>query len=127
MSHLSLRVFSLKYFVFVAFLAISPSLLMAQQEPPRRAGSSILDDTTRNVYGPKTSRWTTQQDLFENRPNYQPLDTVLTNYHRWTYVQRFNNFYKDLGVMGTALSPIFPVVPSTTIGANSGCTAYEPY
>ncbi len=113
----------------MAILAFSPAFLKAQQDSfsGRRAGSSILDDTTRNVYGPQTSRWTTEQELFENRPNYRPLDTVIANYHRWTYVQRFNNFYKDLGVMGTALSPIFPVAPTTTIGANSGFTAYDPY
>src|SRR6185436_17640732 len=101
MSHLSLRVFARNFLLFVAFLAFSPAFLMAQGDTGRRAGSSILDDTTRNVYGPHTSRWTTEQDLFENRPNYRPLDTLVNNYHRWTYVQRFNNFYKDLGVMGT--------------------------
>src|SRR5947208_2268049 len=103
MSHLSLRVFSWKFFVFITFFGVLPALSVAQ-DTGRRAGSSILDDTTRNVYGPNTSRWTTEQELFQNRPNYRPLDTLVANYHRWTYVQRFNNFYKDLGVMGTALS-----------------------
>lgn len=61
-----------------------------------------------------------------NRPNYRPLDTTITNYHRWTYVQRFNNFYQDLGAMGTALNPIFAQAPPT-IGATNGFSVYAPY
>lgn len=70
--------------------------------------------------------WTTEQELFENRPNYRPIDTTIANYHRWTYVQLFNNYYKDLGIAGTALSSIFPQAPET-IGVSPGYTAYEPY
>ena len=103
----------------------------AQQTQPsepseRRVGSQIVDDSTRNIYGPTTTRWTTEKDIFSNRENYRPVDTTINNYHRWTYVQRFNNFYKDLGVSGTALSPIFPVAPSL-IGASTGYTVYDPY
>ena len=123
MTPLSLHVFLRKFLFFTAFAACLPFAAMAQ---PGRAGSSILDDTTRNVYGPTTSMWTTEQDLFANRPNYKPLDTALTNYHRWTYTQRFNYMYQDLGVMGTAMNSIFPIAPST-IGANSGFTAYQLY
>lgn len=89
-------------------------------------GSTIVDDSTKNIYGPKTALWITERDLFYNKKNYQPLDTLLTNYHRWTYTQRLNNFYQDLGNMGTALNPIFPVI-SSTIGASSGFKAYELY
>ncbi|MBY0433687.1 MAG: putative porin [Cyclobacteriaceae bacterium] len=85
-----------------------------------------MDDSTKNIYGPNTSKWTTESDLFVNRPNYRPLDTTITNYHRWTYVQRFNNFYQDLGAMGTALNPIFAQAPSI-IGATNGFSVYAPY
>lgn len=87
-------------------------------------GSQIVDDSTKNVYGPKTTLWTTEQDVFINKSNYRPLDTTLTNYHRWTYVQKFNNRYQDLGNVGTALNPIFPIL-STTIGANPGYQTYS--
>lgn len=91
-----------------------------------RKNSAIVDDSTKNVYGPKTTKWTTEDDMFRNRVKYVSLDTSLTNYHRWTHIQRLNNYYKDLGNVGTALSPIFPTIPGV-IGVSSGFTSYEPY
>jgi len=93
---------------------------------PSRVGSTIVDDSTKNVYGPTTTMWTTEADLFNNKPNYRPLDTAVDGYDRWTYVQHYNNMYQDLGVMGTALNQIFPVTPDI-IGATSGFNAYRPY
>ncbi|MBS1545090.1 MAG: hypothetical protein JST14_15750 [Bacteroidetes bacterium] len=128
MSPLSLRVF-LRY--FIVFLALwGPLVAVAQRrqqiKDESRRGSSIIDDTTRNVYGPQTSMWTTEDEIFMNRAVYRPLDTTIHNYHRWMFTERFFNKYKDLGVMGTALSPIFPQV-GTMIGAHSGFYGYEPY
>ncbi len=98
------------------------------KQPARRPGhSQIVDDSTKNVYGPTTTLWTTEGNLFYDvKTRYQPVDTSIINYHHWTYVSRFNNFYKDLGNNGTALSPIFPQVFGS-IGANSGFTCYAPY
>jgi hypothetical protein len=89
-------------------------------------GSQIVDDSTKNVYGPKTTLWISEADLFQNKKKYQPLDTNMSNYHRWTYVQRFNNYYQDLGNVGTALNPLFPTV-NETIGATPGYSVYSPY
>ena len=127
MSLLSLHV-NLPRFLWLAFLLVSISAIAQRQKviTAPRTGSSIVDDSTKNVYGPATTLWTTEKDLFYNRPNYRPLDTAIHNYHRWTYVQRFNNYYKDLGVVGTAMSSIFPLVPSV-IGATAGFQVYEPY
>ena len=120
---LSLRVFL--RFVFYILLLLTPWVSLAQKKPYQpRVGSSIVDDTTKSVYGPQTSKWTTEEDIFYNRNNYRAIDTSMINYHRWTYVQKSNNFYKDLGNVGTALSPIFPQVPST-IGASSGFTSFD--
>jgi hypothetical protein len=89
-------------------------------------GSQVVDDSTRNVYGPKTTKWITENKIFQNKADYQPLDTLLTNYHRWTYVQSFNNFHQDLGNVGTSLNLIFPSAPST-VGASSGFQTYAPF
>jgi len=94
--------------------------------PKKRTYSKIINDSSKNVYGPKTTRWITETDLFYNKTYYKPLDTAVNNFHRWTYVQRLNNTVQDLGNMGTALNPIFPLV-STTIGANPGFHAYDAY
>ena len=90
--------------VFAAFshLAYAQDPLAPPPQAPSASGGSILDDSTKNVYGPKTCLWTTEQDLFKNRANYRHLDTTIFNYHRWTYTQHSNYLYKDLGVNGTA-------------------------
>ena len=91
-----------------------------------RVGSKVIDDSTKQIYGPKTSTWITEKEIFENKVNYHPIDTSIFNYHRWTYVQRLNNTYKDLGFVGTALNSIFPLL-SATIGVSPGYSVYEPY
>lgn len=153
-SDLFLRVFSKSYLYIILFAGIS-ALAFSQEKPadvkrtriqaldtikrtvsqpvqkpdagtPTGRGSQILDDSTKNVYGPKTTLWTTEQSFFFNKPLYQPLDTTLSNYHRWTHVQLLNNTSQDLGNVGTALNPIFPSVP-TTIGADPGYHSYVHY
>lgn len=113
--------------LFLLALVVWPCFVSAQ-EPERkpRIGSVILDDSTRNVYGPRTTLWTTERDVFFNRARYQPIDTSIINYHRWVYFHRFNYFYKDLGNNGTALSPIFPQLPDQ-IGITLGISVYEPF
>ncbi len=106
-------------------LTASGQRTRTKKETPR-TGSSIIDDSTKMVYGPETTKWTTEAELFKGHPKYKPLDTTLQEYHRWTYVQKFHNFYQDLGVMGTAMNEIFPSSPSL-IGATSGFKSYNPY
>jgi hypothetical protein len=89
-------------------------------------GSKFVDDSTKNVYGPKTTLWTSEKNIFYNTPTYYTLDTAINNYHRWTHIQQLANFYKDLGNVGTAMNPIFPVI-SSTIGITSGFSSYNPY
>jgi len=128
MSPVSLRVILPRILCFLAvFVAFSVKAQRQKTDDSGpRMGSTIVNDSLQNVYGPHTSMWTTEQELFTNRPNYRPLDTAVNNYHRWTYVQRLNYEYKDLGVVGTALSPIFPHAPSS-IGAWSGFDSFEQY
>ena len=98
----------------------------AQDEPTRnqRRGSQIVNDSTKQIYGPKTTLWITENEIFLNKKQYHPLDTLLSNYHRWTYIQRFNNFFQDLGNVGTALNQLYPVA-NETIGATPGYSVYS--
>jgi len=97
-----------------------------QQLEKSRIGSSVVDDSTRNPYGPNTSRWTTEREMFTAKTNFRPLDTSINNYHRWTYVQKSANLYHDLGNNGTALNPVFPIIPAN-IGASAGWNGFAPY
>jgi len=100
--------------------------LMAQDQPASRKGSRIIDDTTKQVYGPKTSRYYFEKDVFFNRQTFHKIDTVIRNFHRYNYVQRNNNLYQDLGNIGTSIRSIYYQVPDV-IGATSGFQSYDMY
>lgn len=119
----------LKSFLIMGTILVGMTAEAQRQRGPKpapRVGSSIVDDSTKMVYGPETTKWTTEADIFKGRRNYRPLDTAINEYQRWTYVQRHQNFYQDLGVVGTALNEIYPTTPSI-IGATSGFKSYTPY
>ena len=115
-----------KILTFIAIVLPLAQALSQNTDRKSRVGSKVIDDSTKQIYGPKTSRWITEKEIFENKVQYHPIDTSILNYHRWTYVQRLNNYYKDLGVVGTALNSIFPLLTST-IGVSPGYSVYEPY
>jgi len=94
--------------------------------PAKRTRSKIVNDSAKAVYGPKTTLSTTGQEIFENKKSYQQLDTAIINLHRWDFVRKYENKYQDLGNVGTALNPIFPII-SGTIGATSGFKVYDLY
>jgi len=121
-----LHVHFLRRLTLLAGLVFLNLAVIAQDEEPRRRGSQIIDDTTKQVYGPKTSRYYFEDDVFLNRPVYHFIDTAIRNFHRFTYVQRHNNFYQDLGNIGTAIHPIYYQVPDV-IGVTSGFGSYDLY
>ncbi len=100
---------------------------MAQEEEDRpRVGSRIIDDTTRQIYGPTTSRYFTKDEIFYNRWQAYPIDTVIRDFHRFGYVDWNENKYQDLGNIGTAIIPIYPGPPQL-IGLRSGFDTYDLY
>ncbi len=111
----------------VYIILFLPLLVVAQEEDrfPRR-GSRIIDDSTRQVYGPQTSRVFTYYDLFYDRWETRPVDTVIQDFHRFGAVERSRYRFQDLGNIGTALRPVLPVV-TDRIGATSGLDAYDVY
>jgi hypothetical protein len=90
-----------------------------------RTGSLILDDSTKNVYGPTTTMWMSERDYFTGQGRYRPLDTAIRDFHRWMRVQQLDNMYHDLGNNGTAMNSIFPEAGET--GADPGYKAYSQY
>jgi hypothetical protein len=101
----------------------------AQDDPevkgPRR-GSRVIDDTTKQIYGPNTSRYFFEEDVFFNRETRYAIDTLIKNFHRYNYVQRFNYRYQDLGNIGTAIRPLYYENPDV-IGKRSGMYVYDLY
>ena len=122
---LFLRVHFLR-FILLCIAIGSFHVSRAQNDAPARRGSRIIDDTTKQVYGPKTSKYYYEKDVFLNRITYHPIDTSIQNFHRYNYVQWHNNLYQDLGNIGTSITPLFYQVPDM-IGITSGFNSYNLY
>ncbi len=91
------------------------------------AFSQITDDSSKLVYGPATTRIIYERDLKDNLPvGEHELDTSLFELENFVAYDRLNRAYQDLGNNGTAISPIFPLLPST-IGKTSGFHSYDYY
>ena len=88
--------------------------------------AQILDDTTKQVYGPTTTEYTYEYHIKYNDPKVYPLDTVIRNQHRYTYVNAGGNKYQDLGNNGTAIRPLYYQIPDQ-IGLRSGFHSFDHY
>lgn len=88
--------------------------------------SGGIDDSTKVIYGPKSTRYVLEDDIFNNRRKLYTVDTTMDDVHRYTYVQRSQNQYQDLGNLGTAMRPVFVQVPQQ-LGAQTGYYVFAPY
>jgi len=103
--------------LFILFLLlVSPCGVVAQ----------ILDDSTKNVYGPSTTRYALENDVFNNREILYTVDTLLDGFQNFSFLQRNGNLYQDLGNLGTPMRPVF-FSPSRQIGAQLGMDVFTPY
>ncbi len=91
-----------------------------------RINGSVIDDSTKMIYGPTTTRFILESDVLNNRRKLYTVDTVLGEGHRYNFVQRSGNRLQDLGNLGTALRPVFYEEPQQ-IGAQTGYYVYSPY
>jgi len=87
---------------------------------------TLLDDSTKMVYGPNTSLHFFEKDIKRNRLQVFPQDTVLNNFHNYDPVAKSGWKYQDLGNIGSATTPIFYQIPEV-IGTRSGYSAYDLY
>ncbi|GLU52037.1 putative porin [Dyadobacter frigoris] len=90
-------------------------------------GGALLDDSTKTIYGPKTTLHFYENDIINNRDSVRYLvDTLLPDFNRWTPVDRSYGKLVDLGNTGTATRNLF-FQPRQDIGAQLGMRAYDPY
>ncbi|MEL6537804.1 MAG: putative porin, partial [Bacteroidota bacterium] len=90
------------------------------------AFTQILDDTTRQVYGPSTTRYFLEEDLRYNRDTLYHLDSTIDRLHKVSWLDRYDKKIQDLGLIGSPIKPIFPQSVEG-IGARSGYEAYTPF
>lgn len=91
----------------------------------RNVSAQILDDSTKNIYGPTTTRYILEEDLYNIKGRPHGLDTSITNAHLYDYLYG-SNPYQNLGLIGTPLNPIY-YTPPQTIGRNLGITIFDAY
>lgn len=101
-------------------------LVNPDDETDEQSRKTLLDDSTRQVYGPKTSLIFFEKDLKRNRLQLFEQDTSLTNFHNYDPVAKSGWKYQDLGNIGSAAKPVFYEVPEL-IGVSSGFHAYDIY
>jgi hypothetical protein len=121
---LFLRVQFWRYTFFLGFLFLAGVAVGQDEDAGPRRGSRIIDDTTKQVYGPKTSRYYYEEDVRLNKQTYHLIDTAIRGFYRYTYIQRNENLYQDLGNIGTAMHSIYYQTPAN-IGVSSGFTQYD--
>ena len=96
------------------------------EEQEQEGRRTLLDDSTRMVYGPKTSLYFFEKDIRRNSLTLYEQDTLLDNFHNYDPVQKGGWKYQDLANIGSATKPVFYQVPEL-IGTTSGFHAYDPY
>ncbi|WP_422359741.1 putative porin [Reichenbachiella sp.] len=101
--------------LFFVFICLSTS-----------AWSQLLDDTTKLVYGPTTTRYIFEKDLMRSDTLYHTIDTAIHNLERFEFKDKTEIVYQDLGNNGTALRPIYYSEPQT-VGRTTGFESYTPY
>ena len=90
------------------------------------AWAQILDDSTKQVYGPETTSYTTEDHIKFDDPKEYSVDTVMTDKHKYTFLNKLDNKMQDLGNTGTAMRPLYYQIPET-IGKSSGFNSFNDY
>jgi hypothetical protein len=94
-----------------------------ETQTPQRG---LLDDSTKMVYGPRTTLYYQEKLLRYNKFEQIQIDTSLNNFHNYEPVANSGYRYQDLGNLGSAAKPIFYEVPGQ-IGRTSGFHVYDLY
>jgi hypothetical protein len=92
-----------------------------------QGGGAVLDDSTKNVYGPQTTLHFYENDIFNNRDSVRyRVDTNLANFHRWMPMDKAWGKLADLGNHVTATRNLF-FQAREDIGTQLGLRVYDAY
>lgn len=113
--------------VFAGIFIFIPQIF-AQEEgrEETRIGSSILNDTLTDDYGPTTTQYFYTSSIVNNTNRFNNIDTSVYNLHQFSFVDFHNKQFQDLGNIGTAIRPIFYQFPQS-IGRTTGFNVYDIY
>ncbi|PLK45174.1 putative porin [Emticicia sp. TH156] len=89
--------------------------------------AQILDDSTRQIYGLKTTRFVLEEDILNNRKTYYNPDSTVEGFHlSFDKNLRSGWLYQDLGLIGSAIKPLY-FQPAEEIGKQLGFNTYGFY
>lgn len=90
------------------------------------AYAQIVDDSTRQIYGPRTTLNLFERDVLQGRYIEQRIDTAIQNLNNERFWYQDTSFYQHLGNIGTASKPILFSMPQR-IGVRLGRNAFDRY
>ncbi len=90
------------------------------------AQAQILDDSTKILYGPKTTRLIYEDEVLRDSTEGIPLDTSLTRWSQTRFWFHDSTFQQDLGNVGTASRPLL-YQPNIQLGARFGRNVFDKY
>jgi Putative porin len=87
--------------------------------------SQILDDSTKAIYGPKSTRYFLEEDVFNNQTINYSIDTSHINFHQKYLTKRiYQSEIQDLGNNGTSSKHIF-YEANQNLGIQFGYNAFN--
>lgn len=86
--------------------------------------AQIIDDSTKTVYGPKTTRVIYEAEVLRDSTGGTPIDTTLTQWPQSRFWAHDTTFQQDLGVLGSASRPLL-YQPNYQLGARFGRNAFD--
>lgn len=86
--------------------------------------AQIIDDSTKVLYGPKTTRIIYEADVRRDSTGGVPIDTALTQWPQARFWAHDTTFQQDLGVLGSASRPLL-YQPNYQLGARFGRNAFD--
>ncbi len=90
------------------------------------ARAQIVDDSTKVLYGPKTTRVIYEADVLRDSTAGLPIDTTLTRWPQARFWFHDSTFQQDLGTVGSASRPLL-YQPNLQLGARLGRNVFDKY
>ena len=93
--------------LILVFLAVNTAMSQDISIPGKKQGSAIIDDSTKQIYGPNTINTFREDKLRFNLTTKSTVDTSEYNFHLTFFdMERANYEAQDLGNMGSMIFQI---------------------
>ena len=113
----------MRFIIIFSFFCFSISNITYSQDNRGRENDSIrskkntqrtlLDDSTKVIYGMNTSMYILKNNLLEGDTNFIQIDSSLNNFEKFSVFENNKMRYQNLGNIGTALNDILDKTPNS--------------